>query len=413
MVFWIATILMAVLVSLLLGLAMRRGHAQTDAAADYDLRVYRDQLKEVDRDLARGVIEPGDAERVRTEVSRRILAADTQMQGDTGGVEQPAMVNRFISGVVMVAMLGGAFALYLQLGAPGYGDLALKTRIEAAKVARDTRPKQNVAEASLPQGADLSRYSADYVALVEKLRETVATRPDDLQGHILLAQNEAAMGNFIAAYRAQQQVVRLKGDAVAAADLADLGDMMILAAGGYVSPEAESALAQALELDPENGPALYYYGLMLAQTGRPDQAFLVWDRLLRNGPPDAPWIEPIRAQIEDMADRAGAKFTLPPMAAPSDPTAPGPSAEDVAAAAQMSAAERTEMIQNMVNGLSDRLATEGGPPPDWARLIGALAVLGETDRARAIYQEATRVFADTPEALAVIDTSARSAKLIP
>jgi cytochrome c-type biogenesis protein CcmH len=86
----------------------------------------------------------------------------------------------------------------------------------------------------------------------------------------------------------------------------------------------------------------------------------------------------------------------------------GPSAADIAAASEMSAEDRAEMIRGMVNGLSDRLATDGGPPPDWARLITALGVLGETDRARAIAAEAREVFADDAGALAVIaDAEAR------
>ena len=58
--------------------------------------------------------------------------------------------------------------------------------------------------------------------------------------------------------------------------------------------------------------------------------------------------------------------------------------------------ERTEMIRGMVDGLSDRLATEGGPASDWARLIGALGVLGETERAAAIWNEARDVFCRQP-----------------
>ncbi|MFC6760383.1 c-type cytochrome biogenesis protein CcmI [Sulfitobacter porphyrae] len=75
MTFWIITCAMAIMVAALLGRAMARGaRAGTEDAASYDLRVYRDQLAEVERDVARGVIPAEDAERARTEISRRILA---------------------------------------------------------------------------------------------------------------------------------------------------------------------------------------------------------------------------------------------------------------------------------------------------------------------------------------------------
>ena len=49
------------------------------------------------------------------------------------------------------------------------------------------------------------------------------------------------------------------------------------------------------------------------------------------------------------------------------------------------------------------LATEGGPPEDWARLIGALGVLGQTERAEAIAAEARVVFADNADAVDMIE----------
>ncbi len=56
----------------------------------------------------------------------------------------------------------------------------------------------------------------------------------------------------------------------------------------------------------------------------------------------------------------------------------------------------------MVAGLSDRLATEGGPPEDWARLITSLGVLGQSEQALAIFNNAMDVFAGNPGALDMI-----------
>ena len=65
--------------------------------------------------------------------------------------------------------------------------------------------------------------------------------------------------------------------------VADLAEMMILAAGGYVSTEAKDALDLALDRMPDLGPARYYQGQYLAQTGRPDLAYRVWAEALRSG----------------------------------------------------------------------------------------------------------------------------------
>ena len=83
------------------------------------------------------------------------------------------------------------------------------------------------------------------------------------------------------------------------------------------------------------------------------------------------------------------------------------SAADMAAAADMTSGERQQMIGNMVEGLAARLSNQGGTPEEWARLINALGVLGQADRARSIWAEARQVFADQPDAMAQIDAAAR------
>lgn len=398
MLFWIVTAGLTLAVVGTLSVAILRGRDEARASATYDLDVYRDQLKEVERDLARGVVSEADAEQARTEVSRRILAADAAARS---GVETSRRGGGFVvAGVTSIVVTAAAYFVYLELGAPGYGDLALKDRIAHAETLRADRPDQATAEAGLP--ADMlapATVSPEYVTLVDKLRETIATRPEDLQGQVLLAQSEAQLGNFAAAYAAKARVIEIKGSAVTAVDYSDYADLLILAAGGYVSPQAESMLERALSMDPTNGTAKYYFGLMMAQTGRPDTALRIWDQLLRQGPGDAPWMPPIEAQIDEMAMRAGVNYSRPAVAAPGR----GPSAEDVEAASDMTPAERMEMIQGMVTGLSERLATEGGPVEEWARLISALGVLGQMDQARAVFADAQVAFAGNANAADVLN----------
>lgn len=388
---------MAGFVAMLLARAMMgRGAADVVDAAAYDLQVYRDQLAEVDRDVARGIIPSEDAERVRTEISRRILAADA---GPRATGQAPARAPFVLIAILAVALTGGSLAMYQWLGQPGYGDLALEDRIAFAEELRENRPDQQTAQDSLPPFPPTEPVSAEFESLMTQLRETVGNRPDDLQGHILLAQNEARVGNFAAAAAAQDRVMTIKGEATTADDIADYGELLVLAAGGYISPEAETAFRAALARDREDGRSRYYLGLMMVQTGRPDIGFRLWDQLLRRGPPDASWIDPILAQINDVSILAGVNYTVPPIGGGD---APGPSAEDIEAASEMTADERMEMIGGMVEGLSNRLATEGGPAQDWARLITSLAVLGNSGQALAVYENAMEVFADDPTARDII-----------
>ena len=207
-------------------------------------------------------------------------------------------VLRTSQGLVLAALalcLGAGIAIYGVLGVPGYPDLPLQTRLAAADQAYSDRPSQDAAEAGQPPFSQPTDIDPELAAMIDKLRAAVANRPGDLTGHALLAQNEAALGNFVAARKAQAVVVRLKSSQVTGDDLSLLAQFMIVAAGGVVTPEAEQVLIECLRIDPRNGWARYYSGLMFAEIGRPDRTFGLWEPLLREGPADAPWIKPIRS----------------------------------------------------------------------------------------------------------------------
>ena len=415
MVFWILISFVALAMTALLGLVLLRAHSVGEPPAAYDLRVYRQQLSDVDKDLQRGVINESDAQRIRTEVSRRILAADAQLQNQSSGSTQPKGVSRVTVLLSAALLTGGTLLLYAVLGAPGYGDMGLASRIEAADLSAQTRPNQAEAESKVPAQTNPD-LEPGYADLVEQLRQTAGQRPDDAQGQALLAQHEANLGNFVAAYQAKENYIRIMSGDLEPQDYGELAELMIMAAGGYVSPEAEELLDGTLQLDPRNGPARYYYGLLQGQLNRPDIAFRIWADTLRQGPKGAPWIDGIEAQIEEMAFRAGVDYNpITPPAAPdaAGPALAGPSAEDLSAAQEMTMDERQEMIQGMVARLSDRLATEGGTAPEWAQLIGALGVLGEQERAKAIYTEGKTRFASDAEALVKLEAAASMAGLEP
>lgn len=408
MLFWIIIALIALVVAGLVLVALARGGRGEEPAAAYDLRVYRDQLKEIDRDLARGIIAEEDAERMRTEVSRKVLEADRALaRSQTEGREDPKAA-RVGAGLFSVAVIGGALWLYQEIGVPGYPDLPMADRLQMAEDAMANRPSQAEAEAeALANRGPAPEVDPRFEELMERLRGVVAERPNDIEGLALLARNEAAMGNPAAGADAQRRLVALKGEAATADDYAALADLMILAAGGRITPEAEAVLNEVLRRDRQNGTARYYVGLMMAQVGRPDRAFRVWNDLLETSDPAAPWIGPIMQQMPELAAFAGEDWEPPARI-----TAPGPSQADIAAAQDMTPEERDQMIRGMVDGLSQRLATEGGTPEEWARLIGALGVLGEMEQARTIWTEAQGVFAEHPEMLQMVNDAARRAGVV-
>ena len=385
-----------------MALLRRRDDGEPDTIQD--MHIYRDQLAEVDRDVARGILTEEEAGRVRIEVSRRLLDADR-----TARAAKSASPPRFASAAlaigICILMLGGSVGLYLRIGAPGYPDLPLAERIALAEEIHGSRMSQTEMEAWIdqawvaPEGVDPT-----LLGLMDRLRETVAENPGELEGWQLLARYEALLGNHKAAHAAQSRLIALKGEAATADDYATLAHHLVLATNGFVSPEAEAALRTALQLDPGHSQARFYMGLMLAQGGRPDLTFRIWRTLLEQGPPDAPWIQPIMDQIKDVAQAAGIRNVPSAIQAP---PLPGPTVEDIEAASGLDADDRREMILGMVMGLAERIESEGSDSPvEWARLIRSLGVLGDTTRASEFWAKARERFVDDIEALALIRAAA-------
>jgi cytochrome c-type biogenesis protein CcmH len=399
-VFWTVAAVMAVAVAALLMLALRRGDAEGALPEARDSDVYRDQLSEIDRDRARGTIPVEEAERLRAEVARRLIAAEGM--GSTGHARGPIWPAAVMAAVIVGA---GGFWGYLTLGAPGYPDLPLSARLAMAEDIRAARPAQAEAEAAAPARPP-AEAPPEFVALMNELRTKVAERPDDLQGHRLLADNEARLGNFVAARVAQERVIALQAGEAPAADHILLARFMIAAAGGAVSPEAEAALTEGVRRDEADPDGLFFLGIARLQSGRPDLAFRVWRQYLQVAPADSPWQAEVRGRIGDLAMLAGVPFEVPPL-----PALAGPTAEDMAAAAAMSPEDRAEMVRGMVDRLGTRLATEGGTAEEWAQMIRALGMMGDADRAAAVWTEAQGVFEGRATDLETVRTAAREAGL--
>lgn len=384
MLFWVICGALTVLTGLYIGLPMVRAR-RADAAANPDVALYKAQLAELDRDVARGTIDATEAETARTEISRRLLAASHR--SDRQSAAGPKTVAALVTFAIVV---GISLVTYIGIGSPDMSDQPLAARLAEADQRRAERPSQVELETAAPAPPPVDA-DQEYLDAVARLREVMDSDVGDAQGWSLLAEHEAQLRNYPAARRAQARVVELKGEEASVQDLQLWADLLVAAADGYVSPETESVVRQMLNRDPENVAARYYMGSLYNQTGRPDIAFVTWRRLIEAAP-DSFHVALARAQIEGAARRAGTEYTLPPET--------GPSVDQIENAQDMSDEDREAMIQNMVAGLAARLANDGGPPSEWSRLIRAYMVLGEEEAAQSVLDEALGVFGDVPEAVA-------------
>ena len=280
--------------------------------------VYRDQLAEIEADLARGVLSPDEAEATRAEVGRRLLAAaDAEAAEPAAGAAPAALSRRAAAAMALAAGGGGGRALRLDRRArparPAAGGGA-GARRRWGRPPGPGRARGGGRAAARPRQrpARTRRWWPGW-------RRCCATRPDDVEGHRLLARSLGALGRWrrrgrrrrgwwsCAARRRRPRTCRP-------------AELMVLAADGYVSPEAEAALARALALDPANPVGRYFSGLTLAQGGRPDLAYRLWSALLAEGPADAPGSRRSRGRSR----RWPARPDLPPPGPARGPTRPTP-----------------------------------------------------------------------------------------
>ena len=369
---WIVFAVLTALAALAVLVPLMRARRRAASAALRDVEVYKAQLGEVERDLERGLVTPEAAEAARTEIARRLLAANREAERGASGTVSVSGSGplRAVQLVAIVGVPALALGAYLATGSPDLPDQPLQARLEAPATGR-----------SLEE-------------LVARVEHQLSRNPSDGRGWAVLAPVYMRMGRAEDAAAAYASAIRLLGSSPERET--DMGEALVIANKGIVSAEARAAFERAVKLDPEAVKPRFFLALALTQENRKDEAIDAWQALLAEAKGDEPWAEAVRGQL------AGLGVETRVASAP-----PGPTREDVEAAAGLSDAGRAQMIRGMVDQLDTRLSEEGGSPEEWLRLMQALSVLGDTQRLDAAVKRARLALKDDPEGLARIDAAAR------
>ena len=300
MLFWVISVLVGLGLCIFMLRPLFWALHKPLAAHDSDLTMYKAQLAQLERDVAQGQVDSESAQGLRVELSRRILTLDDPNEGHTSQQILSKRARRLWFVIISGGVIVGAFLLYSQLGHPELSDQPLAAR-RADMIAN--RPSQAIAEskATISQ----SNISPEFTQLLAQLRNAIKNHPDDPKGLQLLADAEASISNFIAAYRAQQQLISVLSDKATADHYAQLGEFLIFAAAGIVTEQSENALIAALQRDPDHAMARYYMGLARTQIGRPDLAYGIWLKLRDDAPAGSRWRELIVQDLPAVAKAAG------------------------------------------------------------------------------------------------------------
>ena len=330
-----------------------------------EVAVYKDQLAEIERDLAAGLIPAPEAEAARVEISRRLLAA---------AASEPAMApksNLKWRRVAAVLALAGlplvAVGVYMPLGSPRLQDFPLAQRERGSGVAQSLEN------------------------LVGQVEQHLEKNPTDGRGWNVLAPVLERLGRFDDAVRAYRNSLTYNGES--AERRSDLGEAIAAAAGGVVTAEAKAEFEQAHALNADDPKANYFLGLAAEQDGRKGDAATIWRALLAKAPADAPW----RALVQSSLARVGGGGTMPAL-----------SDETVAASKDMAEGDRNAMVRGMVDRLATRLKQNGDDVEGWLRLVRAYLVMGERDKAMGASADARQAVASDAERLRQLNDGLRT-----
>jgi cytochrome c-type biogenesis protein CcmH len=297
-VFWIlATLMTLVALAIVLVPLLRARPRAAPSRHDANLEVLRSQRREIDADVASGVLPAEAREEALAELVGR---AGDDLVPDPPAPTAAARKPWVVAGIAAVAIPAIAFGTYLALGNPAASD-----------------PKA-IAASATPSPAD----DAKIVAMVESLARKVRDRPDDTEGWALLGRSMAALGRFREAADAYEHLMRLApGDAQVMADYADVLGMV---QGRTLAGRPYELARQALRIEPKNKKALALAGTAAVDAGEYTVAIGYWQRLAGELPPGSEDYAQVQAILGEIRSRAtgDAKSAPPATAAVAQAQAP-------------------------------------------------------------------------------------------
>lgn len=335
MLFWIVVSVLTAAVAVALLLPLMRAEAKTDIPQSHDVEVYRDQLTELQRDQANGLISGDEAEFAKAEVARRLLAANEAVKAAAPVSGRRA--NRIAQAAVIVFLPLLGLCLYLATGRPDLPDAPLAMR--------------------------LANPGEDINILIAKAEQHLVQNPEDGAGWDLLAPIYYREGRIEDAGAAYQNAIRILGPTPMR--LAGYAESLIALSGGLITTEAQDALKQSLEMAPNDPRSEYYLALALKQQGKTEEARTAFEALVRSSPKDAPWLPLVNSHLAELGGGV----------AQNDKAPGNPTQADVAAAQAMDGADRNAMIEGMVSSLAEKLKQDPDNFEGWMRIIRSYAVL--------------------------------------
>lgn len=384
MLLWMILTVMTVLAAVGIAVPLLRRRDAVETPRDDAVAVLKDQLGEIEAQAAAGSLAEPEADALKSDLKRRVLAEARRSEAPARPLSDRTLIYVAL-GLAAIVALGGT-ALYVKMGRP---DVA----------ASPAMPRARQGGAGGMAGGGEGHPQGDVSAMIAQLEAQMRETPNNPEGWRMLGWSYLQTGLPADAAMAYGKAAALQPDNPE--HLSAQGEATVLAAQGSVTPAAEAIFRKALTVDPGDARARYYLAVGKDQRGERDAAMNDWIALIKSAPPDAPWAAEVRDFVEKIAAERKIDLTgrLPPAPAQTAqaPGVPrGPSADQVAAAQDMSEGDRQQMIQGMISGLAERLKQNPRDRAGWERLLRARMVMGDSRQAAADYRTASQAFAGSP-----------------
>lgn len=283
--FWlIVGLLITVTLLVLLLPLLRRGNSSISTThSQVNLSVYRDQLRELDADLAGGILNEVQYQNARSDLESRVLEDSGTAEIDTTPSTDSRWGNASIA-VLVISVPLLAISLYFMLGTPA----GLKPQVPTAAIdeAHPATPEQ-------------------FEAMVTWLAERLKAEPDNADGWVMLARSYTALNRYQDASAAFSRAVALQPNN--ASVLVDHADMLAVLKQ-TLQGEPEKVILHALEVEPNNLKALSLAGSAAFERKDFQDAIKLWQKILNLSPENSPMAAAIRASIIEARGLVG----LPP-----------------------------------------------------------------------------------------------------
>ena len=326
--FWVYAALLTAVALAFLVTPLVRGRGKSAASvsrAASNLTIFRDQLADLDEDLAAGTIGREQWEAARGDLQRGLLE-------DTGApaAAPAAPVTRSTALAVVLAVALPVIAVwaYLVVGTPQGLDPG---------------------KANAVQGAPHALTQEQIESMVARLAEKLKANPDDPEGWAMLARSYSALGRFGDAAGAYAQAdARFPLNAQL---LADYADSLAMSQGQSLLGKPEALIQRALKADGSNLKALALAGTVEFEKQHFAKAAEYWKRILPLLPADSEMQNSVRASIKEAEDKEGGAPKLSKEAAP---------AGQLAVAKPATAAAGKERVSGTIT-LAPALAARAAP----------------------------------------------------